>query len=470
VCSSDLSTVRVYDTDGITVVGSGTADVSGVYSITTSVLAEGSHTLTATATDAAGNSFTGAGVSFALDNTTPTPNSIGTATDNDASVTSYGVPATLPTGETVFVAVAMNVTTSNVSVTDSAGNTYTKDVDITNGAGVRTLLFRGPINTALSGGTITVNFPNPTPANKSASFFSFNDVGSLDRLHTGTGNDNAPNSGATATTSFASELLIGALGLADKNDTWASFGGSFLALTQASSTSHDASSNSDIQPTYRNVSSTGNYTASGVLSQSAAQQWAAGIATYKLGFGCSATFVTTNPSNLTVVAGQDATFSAAAGGDPAPTVQWQVSTNGGTTWTNISGATSMTRTITAPTVSLNGNQYRAVFTNSCGGTQTATTTAASVTVNKADTTTTITSESPDPSVTGQSYVVQWTVSVNAPGSGTPTETVTITGGSGCSAPVANGQCTVTSATAGTITLTASYGGDRKSTRLNSSHR
>lgn len=38
--------------------------------------------------------------------------------------------------------------------------------------------------------------------------------------------------------------------------------------------------------------------------------------------------------------------------------------------------------------------------------------------------------------------------MDAPGSGTPTGTVTVTGGSGCSAPVAAGSCVVTSTTAG----------------------
>src|SRR5439155_3688186 len=61
---------------------------------------DGTYTVTATATDAAGNSFTGAGVSFTLDNTTPTPYFVGIATDNDPTVTSYSVPATLPVGET----------------------------------------------------------------------------------------------------------------------------------------------------------------------------------------------------------------------------------------------------------------------------------------------------------------------------------------------------------------------------------
>ena len=48
------STVTLYDTDGTTVVGTGLA-ASGVFTITTSVLGEGTHTLTARATDAAGN-------------------------------------------------------------------------------------------------------------------------------------------------------------------------------------------------------------------------------------------------------------------------------------------------------------------------------------------------------------------------------------------------------------------------------
>ena len=50
--------------------------------------------------------------------------------------------------------------------------------------------------------------------------------------------------------------------------------------------------------------------------------------------------VTANPASQTVTAGATASFSATASGTPTPTVQWQVSTNGGSTFTNISGATS----------------------------------------------------------------------------------------------------------------------------------
>ena len=60
-----------------------------------------------------------------------------------------------------------------------------------------------------------------------------------------------------------------------------------------------------------------------------------------------------------------------------PSVQWQVSTDGGVTWSNISGATSTTFTLSTTTTSENGYECRAVFTNSLGF---ATTTAANLTV------------------------------------------------------------------------------------------
>jgi len=89
----------------------------------------------------------------------------------------------------------------------------------------------------------------------------------------------------------------------------------------------------------------------------------------------SAPMVTLNPASQTI-AGGSVTFTAAASGSPTPTVQWQVSTNGGATFSNVTGATGPTLTFT-PTPSQSGNKYRAVFTNTCG---TAMTTAANLTV------------------------------------------------------------------------------------------
>lgn len=52
------ATVTLYDTDGTTVLGTTTADGSGIWSITSSALSDGVHRLTAMQTDAAGNQST----------------------------------------------------------------------------------------------------------------------------------------------------------------------------------------------------------------------------------------------------------------------------------------------------------------------------------------------------------------------------------------------------------------------------
>ena len=61
-------------------------------------------------------------------------------------------------------------------------------------------------------------------------------------------------------------------------------------------------------------------------------------------------------------------------------MQWQRSTDDGTTWNDVSGATNTTLTVTKPAVSESGDRYRAVFTNTCSGIQTATSDDATLTV------------------------------------------------------------------------------------------
>ncbi len=74
--------------------------------------------------------------------------------------------------------------------------------------------------------------------------------------------------------------------------------------------------------------------------------------------------ITLQPTSEAVLPGQFVTFTATASGT-APTVQWQVSTNGGTTFTNIAGATSTSLTFMARMFE-SGYMYRAVFTNPLG--------------------------------------------------------------------------------------------------------
>jgi hypothetical protein len=88
--------------------------------------------------------------------------------------------------------------------------------------------------------------------------------------------------------------------------------------------------------------------------------------------------VTLNPVSQSVNALTNVTFTAAATGTPTPTVQWQVSTNGGAGYSNILNATSTSLTLQAMG-DMNGNLYRAVFMNAGGS---APTTPATLTVTK----------------------------------------------------------------------------------------
>jgi hypothetical protein len=76
--------------------------------------------------------------------------------------------------------------------------------------------------------------------------------------------------------------------------------------------------------------------------------------------------VTTQPASQTYTSGQTLTFTAAASGDEAPTLQWQYSVNGGSSWSNLSGATSSPLSAGPLTNFENHWEVRAVFTNSAG--------------------------------------------------------------------------------------------------------
>jgi len=89
------------------------------------------------------------------------------------------------------------------------------------------------------------------------------------------------------------------------------------------------------------------------------------------------------------------------------------------------------------------------------------------TVDRADTSVAFIGDAPDPSVGGAGYTVSGTVTVDAPGSGTPTGSVTVSDGEGqsCTSAVSTvdgtWSCALTALDAGarTLTLTATYEGD-----------
>jgi len=75
---------------------------------------------------------------------------------------------------------------------------------------------------------------------------------------------------------------------------------------------------------------------------------------------------TTHPSSTTVDPGDTATFTSVATGDPAPSYQWLLSTDGGSTFSNIAGATSANYTTPVLDITDDGNQYRCKASNAAG--------------------------------------------------------------------------------------------------------
>src|SRR5205807_2343329 len=68
--------------------------------------------------------------------------------------------------------------------------------------------------------------------------------------------------------------------------------------------------------------------------------------------------ITKQPASVTVRSGEDAVFESTASGFPAPTDQWEVSTDGGGTWVPIQGATGNKLTVPAVQTSDDGDRYR----------------------------------------------------------------------------------------------------------------
>jgi hypothetical protein len=87
---------------------------------------------------------------------------------------------------------------------------------------------------------------------------------------------------------------------------------------------------------------------------------------------CSSTpTITQQPSPVAVTVGQTATFTAAASapvGCSITAVQWQISTDGESTWFNVGGATGTTLSVTSTTLAQSGDLYRVVFVDGNGST------------------------------------------------------------------------------------------------------
>jgi hypothetical protein len=113
--------------------------------------------------------------------------------------------------------------------------------------------------------------------------------------------------------------------------------------------------------------------------------------------------ISTQPVDASVAIGNNVTFSAAAGTDVNLIYQWQVSTNGGTTWNDVVPAViTSTLSLPAVTAGMNNNKYRCIVYVGCA---TTTSNVATLTVTGAPT--------PSITLTSGAATTSQTVCVNA---------------------------------------------------------
>ena len=74
--------------------------------------------------------------------------------------------------------------------------------------------------------------------------------------------------------------------------------------------------------------------------------------------------ITSQPAGTTICPGNSTSFSVTSSG-PGITYQWQVSTDGGTTFTNLNGETGNTLNLASVTASMDNYQYRVLIFSTC---------------------------------------------------------------------------------------------------------
>ena len=117
-----------------------------------------------------------------------------------------------------------------------------------------------------------------------------------------------------------------------------------------------------------------------VMATNATGNVTSNIATLKVSAAPVAPVFTTQPASATITAGQSTQFTVAVSGTPTPGLQWQLSTDGGFNFSNITGATGTVFQVLNAAQGNNARQFRAVASNSAGAVNS---NAAVLTVNAA---------------------------------------------------------------------------------------
>jgi hypothetical protein len=133
---------------------------------------------------------------------------------------------------------------------------------------------------------------------------------------------------------------------------------------------------------------------------------------------CNPAAITTAPANTSACAGSNTIFNIIATGTNV-NYQWQVSTDGGVNYANITGANSASLTLTGITAGMNNNRYRVLISNACPSSITSTgailtvSNAATIDTNPVNATVCLNGNTSfTAAATGSNLTYQWQVSTD----------------------------------------------------------
>src|SRR5947199_9670198 len=171
---------------------------------------------------------------------------LGTATGNNTGTSimiTLAAGVSVGGGNSIIVSFVGPDLSGTYSATDSAGSTYSVNASGARAGTVRTVILSAHnVNALASGSTITVTFPSTSNrrAVTADEFSGLAKSGTFDQSHTAGNSGTTADSGFTAITAQAAELLLGAIGVAGAaSDTFTAgndgHGGTYTALTQVNS-------------------------------------------------------------------------------------------------------------------------------------------------------------------------------------------------------------------------------------------
>ena len=206
--------------------------------------------------------------------------SIGLVQENAAqgsgvSSLSATFPSTNTAGNLILAFVRMSSSNQSMTLADTAGNAYTQAVgQVQTADGSQAYLYYAKNITGASGNKVTATFSssNNHPFIAIFEYKGLSTTSPLDQTAHAMGNSSTPNSGLTATTASANELIFAAMGLPASYSGTQTVGSGYTFLEQDTSSSPAATA-------AQLSTATGTFAASFALSHNA--NWSALIATFK---------------------------------------------------------------------------------------------------------------------------------------------------------------------------------------------